>query len=400
MHKTGRTERMRRPFEQGWLDREVADRVWSEADAVATELEDICEGEGGCEQRLRRTVEALGRAGLLDWVVPENETLSSTALLLARERLAWSAPLADLAFAMQGLGSYPITSRASETLKAKYLPAVRSGKAVAAIALTEPEAGSDLASISTSYRADADAYVLRGRKVLISNAPEADFYCVIARSADASAARPFSMFVVPSETAGVEASSTPVLGDHPIGRVDLKDVRVPKDHLIAGEGDGMGIALGTLHRFRPSVGAAALGFAERAFFETTVHIKTRRQFGAPLAELQAVQLRLADMATELESARLLVYRAAAVFDGQLPLPSGVDKRAFEARASSMAKLVATENASRIIDQAVQLHGGRGVTRGNIVAQLYNEVRALRIYEGASDVQRVLIARSSLDEAAR
>ena len=363
-------------------------------------LEEIDGSGGPSEVRLRRMVEAMGEAGTLQWVVPQDGKLSLSALLIIRERLAWSSPLADLAFAMQGLGSFPITSRGSYTLKAKFLPAVREGRAIAAIGLTEPEAGSDLANVSTSYRLDGHDYVLRGQKVLISNAPEADFYCVLARSEDTEVNRPFSMFIVPGETKGLEAHATPVLGDHPIGSLSLSDVRVPKTNLIANEGDGMGVALGTLHRFRPSVGAAALGFAARAFFETCVHVRNRKQFGAPLADLQAVQLRVADMATELESARLLVCRAAAVFDGLLPLPEGAQRRTFEARVGSMAKLVATEHASRIIDQAVQLHGGRGVARGGLVARLYGESRALRIYEGASDVQRLLIAHSMLDEVAR
>lgn len=387
---------MKRPYEQeGWLDASIANKAWHDADAIAQDLEQITEQEEPCEVRLRKVVARLGDTDLLDWIAPEDGNLRATALLVVRERLAWSSPLADLAFAMQGLGSFPITSRGSSALKAEFLPKVRTGRWVAAIALTEPEAGSDLANIQTTYRKESGSYILEGHKVLISNAPEADFYCVLARSADKNAERPYSMFAVCASSEGLSATATPVLGDHPIGRLDFSEVRVPSENLIAGEGDGMGVALGTLHRFRPSVGAAALGFAARALFETTVHVKTRAQFGAPLANLQAVQLRLADMSTELEAARLLVYRAAAVFDGVLAAPEGSDKRAFEARAGSMAKLVATENASRIIDQAVQLHGGRGVSRASVVAQLYDEARSLRIYEGASDIQRLLIARSAL-----
>jgi acyl-CoA dehydrogenase len=276
--------------------------------------------------------------------------------------------------------------RGSPVLRARWIPKVVAGDVVAAFALTEPEAGSDLAGIATTARREGDEYVLDGHKIFISNAGVAGFYTVFAVTGEGK--RRLSAFAVPAPCEGLTTTPMHVLGGHPIGELRFAGVRVPADARIGEEGDGLGIALQVLHAFRPTVGAAAVGFAQRALDETVAHVKSRVQFGQPLAAQQAVQLAVADMACEIDAARLLVHRAAAVAE------SGAD-RGEVARTGSMAKLVATENAQRVIDRAVQLHGGRGVLVGSIVARLYEDVRALRIYEGASDVQRLLIAREIL-----
>ncbi|MCB9592116.1 MAG: acyl-CoA dehydrogenase family protein [Sandaracinaceae bacterium] len=374
-------------LERAFLDDAVIARGWDAAGALADEGAAL-ERDAEPGPALVRMVRFLGERGLLSLMVGAP---SWRAVCLARERLGYASPLLELAFTMQGLGSYPITLGGDEAQKARHLTRVESGEDVAAFALTEPEAGSDLSGIVTEARRDGDGYVLDGLKVLISNAPVADVMTVFARTAPAGDARPLSAFVVRADQPGVSTRATKVLGGHPIGEVRFDGVRVAEADRLGDEGAGMRLALGTLHRFRTTVGAAALGFGQRALDETVRHVKTRRQFGAPLASLQAVQLGLAEMACALEAARLLVYRAAALAD------RGDAGREAEARAGSMAKLVATENAFTVIDRAVQLHGGRGVTSDAMVARLYEDVRALRIYEGASDVQRVLIARHLLAE---
>jgi alkylation response protein AidB-like acyl-CoA dehydrogenase len=344
---------------------------------------------------LRSLVRFLGERGLLDLIADTRDGgrfvyVSWRAVCLARERLAHASPLLELAFAMQGLGSYAITSHGSDAQRARWLPKIIAGEHVAAFALTEPDAGSDLNGIASVARRQGEGYVLDGHKVLITNAGVADVYVVFAATAPAQDRRRLSAFVVPASAPGLSAVPTRVLGGHPIGELVLSAVRVPLEDRLGEEGDGLAIALATLHRFRPTVGAAAVGFAQRALDESVRHTKTRRQFGKALAEQQAVQMALADMACEIEAARLLVYRAASLADGA----AGRER---EAMAGSMAKLSATESASRVIDRAVQLHGGRGVTAGHPVARLYEDARALRIYEGASDVQRLLIARHLLAE---
>jgi acyl-CoA dehydrogenase len=373
-----------------------------EGDALAIEREAPTTGVG-----LRRIVRLLGERGLLGLAVPAayggvHEDVRSVPLCLARERLGYASPLVELAFAMQALGSYPISARADEKLRRAYLPRVAAGDAVAAFALTEEGAGSDLGMMETSARRDGADYVLSGEKVFISNAGVADFYVVFAVTTPAAQGikKRLSAFVLDADRPGVSTRPQRVLGGHPIGALRLDEVRVPAAARVGDEGAGMSIALETLHKLRPTVGAAALGMGQRALAETIVHTQSRTQFGAPLAELQAVQMALADMATELEGARLLVYRAAAVADVVAALRhqnGGEDHaaRARVARTGSMAKLAATEAAFRVIDRAVQLHGGRGVETDGIVARLYEDVRALRIYEGASDVQRLLIARAVL-----
>ena len=380
-------------IERAFVGETHVQAAWGAAAALEDEATRLEAKAGSPREALVALVRAFGEAGLLALVAPgahggRFDPPSSVALCLARERLGQISPLADLAFAMQGLGSFPITLAGSDALRAEWLPRVARGEVVAAFAITEEDAGSDLAGIATTATRDGDGYVLDGEKVFISNAGVAGMYTVFAATAPAGERRRLSAFVVPADARGLETEPMEVLGGHPIGRVRLSGVRVPSSARIGDEGAGMAVALGTLHRFRPTVGAAAVGFAQRALDETVRHVKSRVQFGAPLAEREAVQMRIADMACAVEGARLLVYRAARAAD------DGASREEL-GRTGSMAKLVATEAAQRVVDQAVQLHGGRGVLAGGIVARLYEDVRALRIYEGASDVQRLLIARDLL-----
>ncbi|HJL20409.1 MAG TPA: acyl-CoA dehydrogenase family protein [Sandaracinaceae bacterium LLY-WYZ-13_1] len=384
-------------LERAFLDDEVIEAGWRGPGATVdegTKLEAQHEAPG---EALRAMVRLLGARGVLKLIARgvdggRFDEVSWRAVCLARERLGHASPLLELAFAMQGLGSWAISAHGDETQRARWLPKVIAGEHVAGFALTEPEAGSDLSGLATTARRDGEHYLLDGHKVLISNAPVADVFTVFAATAPPGERRRLSAFVVPASAEGLETTPTRVLGGHPIGELHLDGVRVPATDRLGEEGDGMRVALGTLHRFRPTVGAAAVGFGQRALDETLRHTRSRRQFGKPLAEQQAVQLALADMACELEAARLLVYRAAALADADAG-------REAEAKAGSMAKLVATEHAFTIVDRAVQLHGGRGVTADHPVARLYEDVRALRIYEGASDIQRVLVARHLMIEDA-
>ena len=306
---------------------------------------------------------------------------------LVREALAARSGLADAVFAVQGLGSFPVLRAGGEAVRTHYLPRVASGEAIAAFALTEAEAGSDVRAIRTVARADGPDYVLDGSKTLISNAGIADYYVVFAQTGTertpARARSQLSAFVVDAETPGLRVlRQIPLMAPHPIGELALDACRVPCRHRLGAEGDGLKIALTTLDRFRPSVGAAACGLAGRAIQEALGHVGQRRQFGQTLSTFQATKLAVADMQTELDAARLLVYRAAWLTDrGQERVT----------REASIAKLFATEAAQRIVDRSVQLHGGLGVVRGVPVEQLYREVRALRLYEGTSEIQRLIIA---------
>ncbi len=365
---------------------------WDAADALAKDAADVERSFGQDHgAALRALVGLYGERGLLSLVTSAEhggafETLRVSAVSLARERLGVVSPLADLAFAMQGLGSFPITYRGSDASRARWLRPVVAGDAVAAFALTEPNAGTDVAALQTRARRDGSDYILDGHKAFISNAGIADVYSLFARTE-----RGVTGFVVPADAAGLSVRPQRVLGGHPIGEVVLSSVRVPKESILGEEGKGMGVALATLSRFRPTVGAAALGFATRALLEALAHADTREQFGAPLRAIPAVQRRLAEMSCELDAARLLVYRAARVIDEGASRPEAT-------RVSSMAKLTATESAQRVIDSAVQLFGGRGVLEDSVVARLYQEVRGLRIYEGTSDVHYGLIARGLPSEA--
>lgn len=304
-----------------------------------------------------------------------------------REALAWRMGLADFCFAMQGLGSHPIVLAGSEEQKARYLPGVATGELPAAFALTEPEAGSDAGALRCSARRVGDEWIVTGRKRFISNAPIFGVMSLFARTGEGS--RGVSAFVVEPGTPGVRIEAQQPIAPHPIGEVIFEEARLPKDALLGEEGIGFRLALATLDVFRPTVGAAALGMAQRAQDEAVAHVLGREQFGAPLADLHGVQFLLAESEVELEAARLLVHRAAYVKDG------GASRITREA---AIAKLVATENAQRVIDRALQLHGGLGVMRGTAVERLYREIRALRIYEGASEVQKLLIARERLKAA--
>jgi len=304
-------------------------------------------------------------------------------LCIAREILARHDGLADFVFAMQGLGSASIALAGSEELKRHYLPRVAEGRQIAAFALSEPEGGSDVADLGTVARAEGDRYVLSGRKMWISNGGIADHYVVFARTGEAPGARGLSAFVVDAGTPGLRvAERIQVIAPHPLALLVFEDCRVPATHRLGQPGEGFKIAMATLDIFRATVGAAALGFARRALDEAVERVKVRQAFGKRLAEFQATQLKLADMATEVDAAALLVYRAAWTKDR-------VAERV--TRESAMAKLYATEAAQRVIDAAVQLWGGMGVVHGVAVERLYREIRSLRIYEGTSEIQKLVIA---------
>lgn len=358
---------------------------------VQREVEPRAADERDVDGRAVEYVKLLAAAGVLGYAVTTPETrLDVRALCLVREALAYSSALADLAFVMQGLGTYAIGQAAVEHVRDFWLNRARDGKSIAAFALTEPEAGSDVAAIQTTARREGDAYVINGRKRFISNAGIADFYTVFARTRTRDDGRAeLSTFVVGSKMPGFSVvERTAMIAPHPIGEIEFKDCRVHPDDMVGAEGDGFRLAMQTLDVFRSSVGAAACGLARRALDEAVRYASERRQFGRLLAEHQLVQEKLADMITELDAARLLVYRAAWLND------SGADRIT---RAASEAKLFATEAAGRIVDQAVQIHGGAGLVRGSIVERLYRDVRALRIYEGTSEIQRLVIASQLLKE---
>ncbi len=343
----------------------------------------------------RALVAALGQAGWLRHCVPAAyggaaAALDSRALVVCRETLARHDGLADFAFAMQGLGSGPITLAGSDALKAEWLPKVASGKCISAFALTEPGAGSDVAAMACTARDDGDAYVLDGEKTWISNGGIADVYCVFARTGEAPGTRGISAFVVPAGTPGLEiAERLHVMAPHPLARLRFAACRVPKAHMLGAPGEGFKLAMRTLDIFRASVAAAALGFARRALDEALKHAKSRAMFGQHLADFQLTQATLGDMAADIDAAALLTYRAAWLRD----VGSAPGQRC--TREAAMAKMVATENAQKVIDRAVQLHGGQGVQVGAVVESLYREIRALRIYEGATEVQRLIIGRDLL-----
>jgi acyl-CoA dehydrogenase len=340
----------------------------------------------------RALVLAMGEAGWLRLCVPApaglHERLDARSLCLARETLGYRSALADFAFAMQGLGSGPISIFGTDEQRARWLPAVAHGEALAAFALSEAEAGSDVAALATTARRDGDEWILDGEKTWISNAGIADFYVVFARTGEAGS-RGLSAFVVPADTPGLEVTKQiPLIAPHPLGTLTFTGCRVPHSALIGEPGQGMRIALATLDVFRSTVGAAALGFARRALDETLAHVCRRELFGGTLADLAVVQQKLATMATEIDASAGLVYRAAWTKD------AGAERVTKEA---AMAKAYATEAAQRVIDDAVQLFGGQGVTAGSIVERLYRDIRPLRIYEGATEIQHLVIARQLLSE---
>lgn len=356
---------------------------------AAHNLADVDHGD--VDAACRRLVTMLGRGGWLRHSAPDpaspNARHDVRTLALIRETLARHDGLADFAFAMQGLGAGPIALFGSSDQRWTWLSRTRDGEAIAAFALSEPASGSDVANIATTARREGQDFILDGEKTWISNGGIADVYVVFARTGEAPGARGLSAFIVPADAPGlVIAERLEVIAPHPLARLVFDGARVPASAMIGAAGDGFKIAMATLDVFRSTVGAAALGFARRALDETTARVSRRQLFGAALSNLQLVQGHLADMALEVDAAALLVYRAAWTRDqGALRIT----------REAAMAKLYATEAAQRVIDAAVQLHGGDGVRRGHIVESLYRDIRALRIYEGASDVQKVVIARALL-----
>ena len=340
----------------------------------------------------RALVRDLGHAGWLKCCVPAayggaREQIDSRSLCILRETLGRHDGLADFAFAMQGLGSGAISIAGNDGQKRRYLPKVAAGQAIAAFALSEPESGSDVAAMTTSARLEGDEYVLEGEKTWISNGGIADFYSVFARTGEAPGARGISAFVVDADTPGlVIAKRIDVIAPHPLATLAFRNCRVPAAQRLGDAGGGFKIAMQTLDIFRASVAAAAIGFARHALDEAMARAKTRKMFGHLLADFQLTQAAIADMATGIDSSALLTYRAAWLRDV---------KRARTTRETAMAKMVATETSQQVIDRAVQMFGGLGVVSGQPVEKLYREIRALRIYEGATEVQKLIIARETL-----
>ena len=373
----------------GELEQWAAERL----PALAAHDEGDADGVYACVGEL---VRELGRAGLLRVCVPRayggaRDEIDVRSLALARETLARASGLADFALAMQGLGSAPVSLFGNDAQKASLLPGVARGELIAAFALSEPDAGSDVAAMSTTARRDGDGWVIDGTKTWISNGGLADRYVVFARSdAGARGAKGISAFLVDANTPGLDASERiPVIAPHPLATLRFANCRVGADRLIGEEGKGFAIAMGTLDLFRTSVGAAALGFARRALDEATQRALDRRMFGQALADFQLTQAKLGEMTTAIDASALLVYRSAWTRDVQ---------RTRVTREASMAKLYATEAAQQVIDAAVQLHGGLGVVTGTTVERLYREIRALRIYEGATEVLQLIVGAKHLDAA--
>ena len=343
----------------------------------------------------RDLVARLGADGWLEptAVAPANpKPLDVRTLCLSRETLAQTDGLADFAFAMQGLGTGAISLFGSPEQQAEWLPLTRSGKAISAFALTEPQSGSDVANSTMTARDDGDAWVLDGEKTWISNGGIADVYTLFARTGEGPGAKGLSAFVVPADTPGLSiAERLDTIAPHPLATLRFDGARLPRSALVGQPGQGFKIAMSVLDVFRTTVAAAGLGFARRALDEALTRVTAREVQGKPLSELQMVQAHVADMALRVDAAALLVYRAAWTKDMGAPRVS---------REAAMAKLFATDEAQKVIDAAVQLHGGDGVKSGETVERLYREIRALRIYEGASDVQKVIIARATLDAATR
>jgi len=370
--------------------RELAARLddWASRHIPSLTADEHHDLDGTC----KAIVKALGDAGFTSYAVPasaggQHKKLDVRSLCIIRETLARHNALADFAFAMQGLGSGPISLFGDEAQQADYLNAVATGDKIAAFSLSEPEAGSDVAAMSCSARADGDHWVLNGTKTWISNAGIADFYTVFARTDDTGGAKGISCFVVEAGTPGFEITERiDLVAPHPLGTLTFSDCRIPRAHLVGEEGRGFGIAMATLDVFRSTVAAAALGMARRALDETLDYTAERNIFGGKLGDLQLVQAKIGEMALGVDSSALLVYRAAWTKDCAAERVT---------REAAMAKYHATETAQQVIDAAVQLHGGKGVTKGYIVEALYRDIRALRIYEGASEVQTTIIARQTI-----
>ncbi|MEM9617035.1 MAG: acyl-CoA dehydrogenase family protein [Pseudomonadota bacterium] len=363
-----------------WASRELPPIV--DASSAHDDVDNTC----------RKLVQKLGQGGWLKYCVPKayggvNEGLDVRSLSIIRETLARHSGLADFSFAMQGLGSGAISAFGSDALKAAYLPAVAAGEKVAAFALSEENAGSDAAAMTTSLRAEEDIFIANGEKLWISNGGIADFYTLFARTGDGT--KGVSAIVVDADAPGFSITERiDVMAPHPLARLSFKNCRIPQSNLLGAEGEGFKIALSTLDIFRTTVGAAALGFARRALADATKRALTRNMFGATLSDQPIAQASLAEMALDIDAAALLIYRSAWTKDVQ-------KKRV--TREAAMAKLFATDQAQSVIDKAVQLFGGLGVKKGVKVEELYREIRALRIYEGASEVQKIVIARQHIQD---
>jgi acyl-CoA dehydrogenase len=340
--------------------------------------------DAGIPGRVNRSLlAALAEHGLLPRLFPDDGGVSAMDLCLLREGIAYHSPEAETALALQGLGSYPILQSGTPELVETWMPAVAAGRAIAAFALTEPGAGSDAAALTSSAQRDGDGYRLTGEKKWISNAPDADVYVVFARTTPDAGAGGVTAFVVPGDSDGLGGEPLELVAPHPIGTVTFDGVFVPGTNVLGEVDRGFRVAMRTLDLFRPSVGAFAVGMAAAALDASVAHAAERRAFGRPLKEFQGVSHRLADMATKLEAARLLVYRAAAGYDAGLPAT----------QPSAMAKLYATEAAQEIVDAAIQIHGAAALQKGHLLEHLYRDVRATRIYEGTSEIQRDIVARS-------
>ena len=356
----------------------LAERV---SDFATRQLAPLAEPKDDAAARLQAR-ELLGTLGTAGWFQPIRDQ-DWRACCIVREALAAASPLADAVFALQALGVVPMLLSANDAMRKRWLAPAIQGRAMASFAMTEPDAGSDVASLGTTAVRNGDAYVLTGTKTFISNAGLADFYTVFATTDPAKRDKGIGCFVVPADTPGVLFVRALVLSSpHPLGEIAFHAARIPKDCRLDGDGEGFKLGLATLDRLRATVGAAACGMASRALADALAHAKTRRQFGKPLSDFQLIQQKLARMATDLSAARLLVYRAAWEKD------RGAPRVTLEA---AMAKSFATEAAQRIVDDAVQILGGRGVLADNAVDRLYRSVRALRIYEGTTEIQQLIIA---------
>ncbi len=370
-----------------WPFFEPRHRDWAaEVEAWAAQHGEALSDEHDADASVIRLARAMGEAGLLRVPCPADGVLDVRALCIARDILARHSGLADFAFAMQGLGTGPVTLFGSAAQRDRVLAPARAGTALAAFALSEPEAGSDVSALALTATPDGNGhYRLRGQKTWISNGGIAASYIVFARTGEAPGAKGLSAFLVPADAPGLTiAERIEVTAPHPLARLDFADVRVAAEDMLGKPGEGFKVAMSTLDVFRATVGAAALGFARRALDMTVEHAATRKIFGGTLFDQQMSQAAIADSATDVEASALLVYRAAWLKDSGTPRVT---------REASMAKLHATEAAQRCADRNVQIHGGLGVTKGHKAEELYREVRALRVYEGASEIQRVVIARS-------
>lgn len=355
--------------------------VMSETRLLAGERLATIALEGAPGRVNRALIRELGRAGVLPRLFPPDGTVSATTLCLLREGLAGGSTDAETAFALQGLGSYPIVLAGSDELKQRWIPAVARGDAVAGFALTEPKAGTDAGALSLKAEPVDGGFVLSGEKKWISNAPDADVYSIFARTS-ATGTRGVTGFVLPGDTKGVSGESLDLMAPHAIGTLRLEDVFVPADHVLGEVDRGFSVAMQTLDLFRPSVGAFAVGMSQLALNFAINHAGERESFGKRLREFQAVSQKLAEMAARTKAARLLVYDAAAIYDNGDRVT----------KAAAIAKLYATETAQWVIDSAIQISGASGLEKGHLLEHLYRDVRATRIYEGTSEIQREIIAR--------